>query len=102
MSMETGLSTANISSHSPFWVQIWGLPFELMTEEVGKDIGCKLGKVIEVDRRALQADQAKFLQVRVDLPIEKRLRRGGYIINIDGEKGWVAFEYERLPTFCFS
>ena len=98
-----GLSTANISfSHSPFWVQIWGLLFELMTEEAGKDIGCKLGKVIEVDRRALQANQAKFLWVRVDLPIEKPHRRGGYITNIDGERGWVAFKYERLPTFCFS
>lgn len=73
-----------------------------MIEEAGKDIGCKLGKVIEVDRRALQADQAKFLRVRVDLPIVKLLRRGGYITNIDGERGWVAFKYERLPTFCFS
>ncbi|XP_050289594.1 uncharacterized protein LOC126727712 [Quercus robur] len=90
-----GLSTANISfSHSPFWVQIWGLLFELMTEEAGKDIGCKLGKVIEVDKRALQADQANFLWVKVDLPIEKPLKRGGYITNIDGERGWVAFKYE--------
>ena len=97
------MSTASISfTHSPFWVKIWGLPFELMTEEARKDIGCKLGKVIEVDRRALQADQPKFLCVRVDLPIEKPLRRGGYITNIDGERGWVAFKYERLPTFCFS
>ena len=75
-------------------MQIWGLPFELTIEEAGKDIGCKLGKVIEVDRRALQADQAKFLCVRVDLPIEKPLRRGGYITNIDGERGWIAFKYE--------
>ena len=34
-----GLSIANIFfTHSPFCVQIWGLPFELMTEETGKDI----------------------------------------------------------------
>lgn len=31
-----GLSADNIVfTHSPFWVQIWGLPFELMSEEVG-------------------------------------------------------------------
>ncbi|KAK9994150.1 hypothetical protein SO802_023853 [Lithocarpus litseifolius] len=89
-------------THSSFWVQIWSLPFEHMTEEAGKDIGCKLGKVIEVDKRALQADQAKFLRVRVDLPIENPLRRGGYISNIDGERVWVSFKYKRLPTFCFT
>ena len=38
----------------------------------------------------------------MDLPIKKPLRRGGYITSIDGERGWVAFKYERLPTFCFS
>ncbi|KAL0008834.1 hypothetical protein SO802_010336 [Lithocarpus litseifolius] len=56
-----GLTSNNISfSHSPFWVQIWGLPFENMTEEIGKEIGSKIGRVCEVDKRALQADQAKY------------------------------------------
>ena len=48
-----GLSSANISfTHSPFWVQVWGLPFENMTEEVGRVIGSKIGHVLEVDRRS--------------------------------------------------
>ncbi|XP_030958845.1 uncharacterized protein LOC115980765 [Quercus lobata] len=43
-----GLSVTNISfTHSPLWIQVWGLPFESMTEEVGKDLGSKLGKYIE-------------------------------------------------------
>ena len=34
-----GLTAANITfSHTPFWVQVWGVPFELMTEETGRDI----------------------------------------------------------------
>ena len=34
-----GLTAANITfSHTPFWVQAWGVPFELMTEETGRDI----------------------------------------------------------------
>ena len=46
-----GMTTANITfTHSPFWVQVWGLPFEFLSEEVGKEIGCKLGEVIEVDK----------------------------------------------------
>ena len=48
-----GLTSANIVfSHSPFWVQLWSLPFELMSKEVGQDIGRSLGRFIEVDKRA--------------------------------------------------
>ena len=42
------------------------------------------------------------MRVRVDLPIEKPLRRDGYVTNMDGERCWVSFKYERLPTFCFT
>nr|POE92087.1 uncharacterized protein CFP56_29631 [Quercus suber] len=83
-------------------VQVWGLPFEHMTEEASRDIGGKIGRVIEVDKRSWQADQAKFMRVRVDLLIGKPLRRGGYVTNMDGERCWVSFKYERLPTFCFT
>nr|POE70835.1 hypothetical protein CFP56_45470 [Quercus suber] len=37
-------------------VDLWGLPFELMSEEVGQDIGRSLGRLIEVDKRANQSD----------------------------------------------
>uniref|UniRef100_A0A7N2LT92 Zinc knuckle CX2CX4HX4C domain-containing protein n=1 Tax=Quercus lobata TaxID=97700 RepID=A0A7N2LT92_QUELO len=80
---------------------LWGLPFELMSEEVGQDIGRSLGCLIEVDKRACQLDQAKFMRIRVDAPIDKPLRRGGNVVSKDGEKFWIHFKYERLPTFCF-
>ncbi|XP_030945895.1 uncharacterized protein LOC115970397 [Quercus lobata] len=97
-----GLSVSNITfTHSPFWVQVWGLPFEQMSKEVGKNIGRKIGKVIEVDKWSLQADQAKFLRARVDMPIDKPLRRRGYVAIEEGGRSWVTFKYERLPTFCF-
>ena len=98
-----GLSSANISfTHSPFWVQVWGLPFENMTEEVGRVIGSKIGHVLEVDRRSWQDEQAKFMRIKVEIPIDKPLRRGGYITNEEGGRSWVTFKYERLPTFCYN
>ena len=72
-----------------------------MTEEVGKDLGSKLGKYIESDKRPWLSEQAKFMQIRVDIPIDKPLQRGGNIVNLEGEKYWVTFKYERLPNFCF-
>ena len=77
-----------------------------MIEEAGRDIDGMIGRVIEVDERSWQVDQAKFMRVRVDLhlPIEKPLRKGGegYITNMARERCWVSFKYERLPTFCFT
>ena len=52
-----GLTVTNIVfSHSPFWVQVWGIPFELMVEETGRDIGNRMGKFIEADKRAWQSE----------------------------------------------
>lgn len=63
-----GLTVANMKfSHSPFWVQVWGLPFENMSEETGKDIGSKIGNYIETDMRVWQSDQAKSIRIRVEL-----------------------------------
>ena len=73
-----------------------------MFEEVGKEIGNKVGQTIEVDKRSWQDDQAKFMRIKVDLPIDKPLRRGGHIANAEGERSWVTFKYERLPTSCFT
>ena len=97
-----GMSVANIVfSHSPFWVQVWGVPFELMTEDIARDIGNRIGIFLEVDKRSWQADQAKYMRVRIELPLDKPLRRGGYLMSMEGEKLWVTFKYERLPTVCY-
>ena len=72
-----------------------------MLKEVGRDLGNRLGKYIESDKRSWLSEQAKFMRIRVDLPINKPLRRGGNIFNPNGGKFWVTFKYERLPSFCF-
>ena len=72
-----------------------------MSKGVGRDIGNSMGCFIEIDKRANQSKQAKFMRTRVDLPIDKPLRRGGNVVGMDGDKYWVHYKYERLPTFCF-
>ncbi|XP_065633850.1 uncharacterized protein LOC136069351 [Quercus suber] len=97
-----GLSSSNIGfTHAPFWVQIWGLPFEFMCEEVGKDIDGTIGNFLEVDKRSWQSDQAKYMRIRVEVQLNKPLRRGGYVTDAEGGKHWVTYKYERLPTLCF-
>nr|POF00590.1 hypothetical protein CFP56_27664 [Quercus suber] len=53
-----GLSVSNISfTHSPFWVQVWGLPFENLSEEVGKDLGGNLKEYSERSRASGSRNQ---------------------------------------------
>ena len=42
--------------HLTFWVQVWGLPFDHMTEDVARDIGLELGSVIMVDDKPFDSD----------------------------------------------
>nr|POE76871.1 uncharacterized protein CFP56_58073 [Quercus suber] len=99
---ERGMTANNINfSHSPFWVQIWGLPFDMMTEKLGRHIGNNLSAFIIADTRSWSADQAKFMRIRVNIPIDKPLRRCGTVISLEGEATQILFRYERLPIFCY-
>lgn len=85
----------------PIWVQVWGLPFDLINDEAGLEVGKSLGHVIEVDYKAFTTNQACFLRVRVVLSLDKPIRRGGPVVNPEGDKVWIAFKYERLCGLCF-
>ena len=55
---ERGLRTRNMSfTHSVFWVQVWSLPFELVSEQVGVDIGNDI-------RQFVLGDDHKGQQIR--------------------------------------
>ena len=83
---ERGMTTTSVRfSSMPMWVQVWGLPFDLLLEEVGRDIGSGLGEVLEVDLKAFSSDQARFIRVRVELPLDKPLRRGGVVVSPEGD-----------------
>ena len=54
---ERGMTASSVTfMHLPIWVQVWGLPFDLFSEEVGNDIGKGLGRVVEVDSKAIASD----------------------------------------------
>ena len=46
-----------------------------MNAEASKVIGEGLGDVLDVDVKAFTSNQSRFLQVRVDLPLDKVLLR---------------------------
>ena len=51
---------------------------------------------MEADLKVFASDQARFLRVRVELPLEKPLRRRGVVASPEGDKVCIGFKYERL------
>ena len=89
--------------HIPIWVEVWGLPFVFINEEAGRDIGSGIGRVVVVDDcKAITSDQARFLRIRVEMPLDKPIRRGAPVISPEVDRVWVAFQYERLLGLCFN
>jgi len=84
----------------PIWIQVWGLPFNLINKEVGWDIEKGLGQVIEVDSKVFKPDQALFIQVRVELLLDKPIRRGALVANLKGDQVRIGFKYECMVGLC--
>ncbi|XP_030930922.1 uncharacterized protein LOC115956765 [Quercus lobata] len=98
---KTGMSANNVVlEHASLWVQIWGVPFDMMSPTVATEIGKRMGVVEDVERRKRADDLNLFLRVKVGLPISKPIRRGGFLMGSDGKRHWVDYKYERLPFFC--
>ena len=83
------------------WVQIWGLLFDLISEEAAWDIGRGLGQVVEIDHKDLTSEQAQFIKIKVEIAIDKLLCRGGFVVNPEGDRVCIGFRYERLVGLCF-
>ena len=81
---------------------MWGLPFDLINEKAGLDIEHGIGFVVEVDCRALASNQARFLRIRVEVPLDKPLRRADQIVSLEGDWVKVVYKYERLVACASS
>lgn len=96
-----GMTAKNVNLDlASLWIKIWDAPFDMVSPTVAKEVGGRLGKVEEAERRRNPDDQNIFMRVKVVLPISKPLRRGAYLASANGERTWCNFKYERLPLFC--
>jgi len=83
-----------------FWVRMFNLPQACMGEEVGIRLGSLVGEVAQVETDEEGVGWGEHLRVKIQIDISKPLSRGR-ILKIQGDPVWIAFQYERLPKFCF-
>ena len=84
-----------------FWVQLHNLSLRKMNTATIEAIGRTMGTIEQVDASSTGDCCSHFLQVRIQLDIKQPLCRGR-MVNIDEvDPQWVAFQYEKLPIFCY-
>jgi hypothetical protein len=87
--------------HAAFWIRMVGLPLACMGRETGRMLGSSVGKVEAIDTDANGVGWGESLRVRVLIDLKKPLARGR-MLKVQGKTKWIAFQYERLPKFCFN
>ena len=65
-------------------------------KQIGKTIG-----ILSCHGQEAKMIIGDFLKVRVEVDVSKPLYRGKKVIMDDEEEVWVAFQYEKLPNFCY-
>ena len=86
--------------HTSLWIQIWGALFDMVSPQVAREVGNRIGRAEEVEGQRRQDELNYFMRIKVTVLTGKPLRRGGFIAGLDGARSWVTFMYERLPLFC--
>ncbi|MFQ6654082.1 hypothetical protein Gotur_025197, partial [Gossypium turneri] len=80
---------------SLFWIRIGPCLPEFDKKDLLHAIGVTFGGVIRSEIFG------EFCCLRIKLNVQKPLRRGIFVSTDNGNKFWIPFKYEKLPTFCF-
>lgn len=85
----------------PIWVQFTRIPFYLLSKQLARELGTKLGECIRIDNDARGDICDKIIRARVCIPIARALQRWITLEDeFSDEEVVVTVLYERLPTFC--
>ena len=63
-------------------------------------MGNHIGRYVSSDKWKHHTDMARYMRVRVEVALERPLRRCGFELSPEGERVCVYYRYERLPSFC--
>lgn len=76
------------------------LPLACMNAKRDNQIKQTLGLVLDNDVKEDDNGWGPFLCVVIELDITKPIARGR-TVNLQGNRMWILFTYEKLPCLCF-
>ena len=82
------------------WARVYDLPTGFRTENIGRQLGNKIGKFLKMDLDEEFSGWRDFLRIRVKLDVEKPLTRVVFISVRAGKREPFRVKYEKLPKFC--
>ncbi|RYQ85951.1 hypothetical protein Ahy_B10g105597 [Arachis hypogaea] len=87
--------------HMEFWIQVHGIPIELLNKETAKTIAELIGIVGEVEDPMKDGTlKRNYLRCRAAINITQPLQTGFWLNRDNKSKTWISFKYERLQD-CF-
>ena len=90
-------------SEVEFWVQIYNLPMDLMTQRNAEVIGRKLGRLVKVDdQKIVEGVGRSFLRIRLGIKVDEALMEGFWLPREVKERSWAQIKYEKLLEFYFA
>ena len=58
----------------------------MRSSRVVEEVGNRLGKVLEVEKRRTNDSQNFFMRVKIAIPLDKEIRQGAFLAGLNGEK----------------
>uniref|UniRef100_A0A803P6Q0 Reverse transcriptase domain-containing protein n=1 Tax=Cannabis sativa TaxID=3483 RepID=A0A803P6Q0_CANSA len=83
------------------WVQVYNLEVGFRSDRVLQGVGAYIGKYVSSCPKSFAGIWRDYFRVRVQINVEKPLKRRMRIYKNKTELLWVDFKYEWVPTFCF-
>ncbi|MBA0613538.1 hypothetical protein Godav_013956, partial [Gossypium davidsonii] len=80
---------------SPFWIKIGSCLPKFDKIDLLHAISVTFGGVIRSEING------NLCRLKINLDVQKPLRRGIFVSIDNFNKSWISFKYEKLPIFCF-
>ncbi|KAJ1434101.1 Zinc knuckle CX2CX4HX4C [Sesbania bispinosa] len=85
-----------------FWVQLCGIPLELMNSSNAIRVAKFLGDMVTVENPFVNGQLLRsFMRVKVLINVKKPIIIGFWLPRKDLPRTWIFVKYERLQGFCF-
>lgn len=86
---------------APIWIRVYDLPFIGRDENTITQLGKRVGEVLAIDKESC-AGMTRSVRLKVEIQLDKPLKRGIRVRIGKAEPVWLPITYERLPSFCYA